>query len=228
MGRSKFRDRASSSSAENTLMRFGFHAERSRAEKLAPDSFAPVKAGETTSHADLMCFGSRLVDPGHCRQLRWQGPAVPEPGGVGGVGGAEGAGPLRSDLGGGAEVDRRRSVQPDAGVAVHVVVVIEEHRAERPSVFDGAEPAGERRAVLEGLEVRLAVGVVVADMGAAVAAGDAEVDKELGDGLGGHRGPPVGVQGELVRSMPWRASASAMNASASSPVSAGDTIQATT
>ena len=35
-------------------------------------------------------------------------------------------------------------------------------------------------------------------MGSGVAAGDAEVDEELGDGLGGHRGAPVGVQGELV------------------------------
>jgi hypothetical protein len=31
-----------------------------------------------------------------------------------------------------------------------------------------------------------------------VGSGDAEVDEELGDGLGGHRGAAVGVQGELV------------------------------
>ncbi len=82
-----------------------------------------------------------------------------EPGGVGGVGGIEGEGPLHSDLTGGPVVDRRCRVQADAGVAVHVVVVIEERSAERSGVFDGAEPAGERRAVLEGLEVRLALGV---------------------------------------------------------------------
>jgi hypothetical protein len=63
-------------------------------------------------------------------------------------------------------------VQADAGVAVDVVVVIEERGAERAGVVDRAEPAGERRAVLEGLEVRLAVGVVVADVGSAAAAGD--------------------------------------------------------
>ena len=149
------------------------------------------------------------------------GPAVAEPGGVGGVGGVEGDGALGADLGGGAVVDRRWGVQPDAGVAVDVVVVIEEHGAERPGVFDRAEAAGKRRAVLEGLEVRLRIGVVVADVWAAVAAGDAEVDEQLGDGLGGHRRAPVGMQGELVASMPWAASVSAMNASASSPVSAG-------
>jgi hypothetical protein len=47
---------------------------------------------------------------------------MPEPGGVGGVGGVEGDGALRADLGAGAEVDRGRGVQSDAGVAVHVVV----------------------------------------------------------------------------------------------------------
>jgi hypothetical protein len=57
---------------------------------------------------------------------------------------------------------------------------------------------GNAGAVLEGLEVRLAVGVVVGHVGAAVAAGDAEIDEELGDGFGGHRRAPVGVQGELV------------------------------
>jgi hypothetical protein len=57
-------------------------------------------------------------------------------------------------------------------MSVHMVVVIEEGGAERAGVFDRAEPAGERRAVLEGLEVRLAVGVVVADVGSAAAAGD--------------------------------------------------------
>ncbi len=74
--------------------------------------------------------------------------------------------------------------------------MIEEPRAERPGVLDGAEPAGERRAVLEGLEVPFGVGVVVAHVRAAVAAGDADVDEELGDGLGGHRRAPVGVQGQ--------------------------------
>ena len=39
-------------------------------------------------------------------------------------------------------------------------------------------------------------------MRAAVAAGDAEVDEQLGDGLGRHRGAAVGVEGELVAFTP--------------------------
>ena len=108
------------------------------------------------------------------------------------------AAPLFADGGGGAVVDRGWGVEPDPGVAVLVVVVIEEGFAERSGVFDAAEGSGERRAVLEGLERGFAVGVVVGDVGAAVAAVDAEVDEELGDRLGGHRCAPVGVQGERV------------------------------
>ena len=70
------------------------------------------------------CFGAGFVDPGDGGQLRRLGRAVPEPCRVGGVGGVESDGPLGADLVGGAVVDRRRGVQPDAGVAVDVVVVM--------------------------------------------------------------------------------------------------------
>ena len=89
-------------------------------------------------------------------------------------------------------------MQSDAGVAVDVVVVIEERGAERAGILDRAEPAGKRGAVLEGLEVRLGVWVVVADVGTAVAACDTQVDEQLGDRLRGHRRAAVGVQSELV------------------------------
>lgn len=62
-----------------------------------------------------------------------------------------------------------------------MVVVIEERGAERACVLDRSEPSGERRAVLERLELGLAVGVVVGHVGAAVGSGDAEVDEQLGD-----------------------------------------------
>ena len=148
---------------------------------------------------------------------------MPESGGVGGVGGVEGGGSCGADLGGGAVVDRCWGVQADAGVAVDVVVVIEEHGAERAGVLDRAEPAGERRAVLERLELGLAVGVVVGHVRAAVGAGDTEIDEELGDGLGGHRRATVGVQGELITVDTLAVMASSMNSSASSPVSAAAT-----
>jgi hypothetical protein len=41
-------------------------------------------------------------------------------------------------------------------------------------------------------------GLSLAHVGAAVAAGHAEIDEELGDGLGRHRRAPIGVEGELV------------------------------
>jgi hypothetical protein len=52
-------------------------------------------------------------------------------------------------------------VESDAGVAVDVVVVIEERGAERAGIGDGSEPSRKRRTVLEGLELGFAVGVVV-------------------------------------------------------------------
>src|SRR5690606_37983622 len=99
------------------------------------------------------CFSVGFVDPRDLGKLRWRGGLVPEPGGVRLVSGGERLGPGGSDLGGGAVVNRCRRVQADPGMAVDVVVVIEERRAERAGISDGAEPARERWAVLEGLEL---------------------------------------------------------------------------
>src|SRR6266480_1722167 len=83
-----------------------------------------------------------------------------------------------------------------------VVVVHEEHLAERSGVFDAAEALGELRAVLErlelGLEQGLAERVVIAHMRAAVGAADAEEGEQLDHGVRGHRAAPVGVDGELA------------------------------
>src|SRR4029453_4827619 len=106
---------------------------------------------------------------------------MPEPVGVAFVGGGEGRRSLGADLGSGAEVHGRGGVQPDAAVAVLVVVVAEELVAESAGVLNGAESVGEGRAVLQRLERGLAVGVVVADLGAAVAAYDAEVGQQQRD-----------------------------------------------
>ena len=114
--------------------------------------------------------GRRLVDPCHGGQLRRLWPAVAEPGRVGRVGGVEGLGPLGPDLGGRAVVDGGGRVVADARVPVLVVVIGEERFAEGPGVLDAAEAFGEGRAVLEGLELCLTVGIVVRRMGPAVAA----------------------------------------------------------
>ena len=67
---------------------------------------------------------------------------------------------LLADLQVRAVVHRRRGVQPNARVPVHMVVVVEEHVAERARILDAAEALGERRTVLEGLERCLTEGIV--------------------------------------------------------------------
>ena len=94
---------------------------------------------------------------------------------------------LGPDLGGGAVVHAGWGVQPDAGVAVHVVVVIEERFAEHACVVDGSEAGRERRAVLQRLELGLGIRVVIRDRRPRVRACDAEIDEELGNRFGGHR-----------------------------------------
>jgi len=71
------------------------------------------------------------------------------------VGGLEGGGAAGLDVGLGAVVDGRGAVHRDAGMPVSGVVVGEECLAEDVRVLDGSEFAGERGAVLEGLELRL-------------------------------------------------------------------------
>jgi hypothetical protein len=78
-----------------------------------------------------------------------------------------------SDLGSGAVVDRRRRVQPERGVTMLVVVGVQECRAEEAGVVDRPEPLGERRAVLERLELGLGIGVVIGDVRAGVGPDDA-------------------------------------------------------
>jgi hypothetical protein len=119
---------------------------------------------------------------------------------VGGVGGVEHGGPGLAYGVGSAVVDVAGGVIADAGVAVGVVVPVEEDLTEGSGVGEGPEAFGELGPVLEGLELALAVGVVVADVGPAVGLGHSEIGEEQGDGLGGHGGPSVGVDGELARS----------------------------
>ena len=97
--------------------------------------------------------------------MRWCW-AAGEPFGVRGVGRVEGDLAGVVDGGGGAEVDRRRGVPADPGVAMDVVVLGEESVTERSGVLDGGEGSGEVVQVLHRLELRLGERVVVADPGA--------------------------------------------------------------
>lgn len=129
---------------------------------------------------------------------------------------------MGADLAGGAVVDRRGGVQPYAGVAVGVVVVIEEHHAERSGVFDAAEPAGERGAVLEGLELGFAVGgLSLETCGRLWLRATPRSTSSWATGLEVIDVPRSACTVSWSRPMPRVVSMSAMNASASSPVSAG-------
>ena len=67
-----------------------------------------------------------------------------------------------------AGVDIGRGEEGDPRVAVFVVVPGEEDLAMATGVLDGAAAVREVRSVLQGLEVRLAEGIVVAGVGSAV------------------------------------------------------------
>src|SRR5664280_1215998 len=118
---------------------------------------------------------------------------------MGGVGGVEGDGPGDRDLGGPPGMDVGRGEEADPRMAVRRVVPGEEGGAEGPGVLERAEAAGKGRPVLEGLELGLAVRVVVGHVGPRVALLDPEVGEQEGDRLAAHRGAPVGVDRELPR-----------------------------
>jgi hypothetical protein len=87
-------------------------------------------------------------------------------------------------------MDVSRREQADPRVAMLGVVPTEEALAEGAGVLDTAEPLGEAGVVLEGLELALAVRVVIGDVRAAVGPCHAEVGQQHGDRLGSHRGAP--------------------------------------
>ena len=64
-----------------------------------------------------------------------------------------------------------------------VVVVVEELAAVRAGVLDAVEARGERRPVLQRLELRFGVGVVRRGMGPVVGLGDAEIGEQERDRL---------------------------------------------
>ena len=84
-----------------------------------------------------------------------------EAGWVDGVGGAERLDALGTYVLCGFVVDGGGSMIANSRVPVVIVVVVEESLAESPGILDRAEVLRECRAVLQGLELALAVRVVV-------------------------------------------------------------------
>ena len=72
-------------------------------------------------------------------------------------------------------------MQADPGMAVLIVVIGEEGIAEFACFFQGCEAARKDGAVLEGLECRLRIGVVVGHVRAGMAAGDLQVGQQVAD-----------------------------------------------
>src|SRR5665811_2523444 len=118
---------------------------------------------------------------------------VDEPFGVGLVGGVEDSCPLRLDGFGPVVVDVCGGVVSDTGVAVFVVVPVEEAATERLGVFEGPEPFREGGSILHRLELRLRIRVVVRDVWPGMGFGDPEIADEQSNRFGRHRRSPVGV-----------------------------------
>ncbi|MFI7664738.1 hypothetical protein [Nocardia sp. NPDC049526] len=90
-----------------------------------------------------------------------------------------------ADLVGGSIVNRCGSAQSDTGMSMGAVVVGEEHGGEPVGLADRGEPVRERRTVLQGLEIRFAVRVVVGHSWPRVRTGDVQIAHQLGDGFAG-------------------------------------------
>src|SRR5215213_7796701 len=103
-----------------------------------------------------------LVDPDCRGQRRWLGWLADKALWVLGVGGGEHVSPPGPHHLGAAVVDVGGGMEPDAGVAVLVVVPAKEPAAEGVGVLEAAEPIGELGPVFHGAKLAFAVGVIVA------------------------------------------------------------------
>src|ERR1035438_945608 len=91
-------------------------------------------------------------------------------------------------------------------MAVLVVVVGEEDLAEGAGAGEGSELAGERRAVLECLELRFAERIIVRHVRPGMALADVQVGEQHGDRLGRHRRAPVRMTRlwrPIIRPLSW-------------------------
>ena len=100
------------------------------------------------------------------------------------------------DAPGAAVMDIVGGEHRDPAMTMLGVVPGKERPAERSRGGDVCEAAGEAGVVLQGLELCLGEGIVVADLGAAQRAGDAEIGEQLRGALAGHGCAAVRMQGE--------------------------------
>jgi len=69
----------------------------------------------------------------------------------------------------------------------------------RTCALDRTEARREVGSVLQGLELRFGIRIVIRDVRAAVSFGDVEIDEQLGNRFGAHASAAIGVQGERAR-----------------------------
>src|SRR5437879_167455 len=122
-----------------------------------PDAAAPTPSGAGSPRIPRTAGAIRGSRPARASRPTMPLPSPPRRAAVGDVGGR---------------------VVADPGMAVRLVVPAEEAAAEGAGVLDRADPGREVRAVLERLELRLGVGVVVRAARARVALGDAQVGEQ--------------------------------------------------
>ena len=141
---------------------------------------------------------SWFVDPHSVGQRRQSWQAVGKPLGMGPVGSFKDGRALGALGLGESIVDIVGREEADAGVVVLGVVPGEEVPTVGAGVFVGAKAVGEIRAVLHGLEMPLGERIVVGNVGARMALGDAQVSHQEGHRLRGHGRATVSMQGELA------------------------------
>jgi hypothetical protein len=108
------------------------------------------------------------------------------------------------------------------------VVPAEELLAERPGVVDGAEPVGNARPILQRLELRLGVRVVIGDLGAGVGLGDPRSASRNATGLEVIEEPRSACTVRVPGRICCLAAVSASSRSAGAACSAWATVQPTT
>src|SRR5699024_913538 len=104
-----------------------------------------------------------LVDPRGLRQAGQRRPAG-EPPRVGRPERLDRLSPLVLDRVRGTDMDRKRRMQPDPGMVMLVVVVLEESAAELAGILNGPESFRKHRRILQCPEVSFTIRVVVADL----------------------------------------------------------------
>jgi hypothetical protein len=102
-----------------------------------------------------------------------------------------------------AGVHGHRRHVADVGVPMGVIIPGEEPLTERTGVFDGVKARRKVGLVLEGLELRFRVWIVIADMGPAVALGDTKASKSA-TGLERIEVPRSACRVSCPRAMPCR------------------------